>query len=285
MNTAKVTLNNPSWWNNEHESAWDRVKEALLRDWEQTKADLTGQKSGRDLNQGIADTLKQAAGQEEVPPPHKQNIPKEPEEASKRIAALGQTIEKANERIADAKDDIAYAEAKKVQATKEARAELQIVREEVQQDLENARKKSEREIAEARAESGGDLQKAQEKVAHAEQRLRDEQQRANEKLARAEKKFAESLVEVRDDAADTIETDKAKIKDAERLRLRAERDRSEVESAMRYGYSVRSRYPNTGWDADVEDELRTEWTSLGARTWDESKADIRHGWDRAGSKS
>jgi hypothetical protein len=44
-----------------------RVKEALRRDWMQTKDDVTDHQ-GRDLNQDAADTVKQAVGAEEIPP-------------------------------------------------------------------------------------------------------------------------------------------------------------------------------------------------------------------------
>jgi len=59
-------MTNPSWWNKQHDSAWDRVKTALKRDWEQTKADFS--KKGHELNQGVGDTVKQAAGKEAIPP-------------------------------------------------------------------------------------------------------------------------------------------------------------------------------------------------------------------------
>jgi hypothetical protein len=59
---------NPGWWNNQHDSAWERVKEALRRDWEQTKADLS--KGGTDLNQDIGDTIGQAAGKKPIPAPN-----------------------------------------------------------------------------------------------------------------------------------------------------------------------------------------------------------------------
>lgn len=57
---------NPSWWSDTHTSAWDRSKEALRRDWEQTKADLSS--GGRELNQDAGDTVKQAAGKQAIPP-------------------------------------------------------------------------------------------------------------------------------------------------------------------------------------------------------------------------
>jgi hypothetical protein len=281
MNTDKNQIKNPSWWNDQHASAWDRVKEALLRDWEQTKADLSGQKLGHDLNQDVGDTLKQAAGKQEIPVALKQNVPEQPKDAIKRVEALDKTIDKADDRIADAKKDMADVEKNRAEETRDARASLQRVKEEVQQDLEKARRKSELEIAEARAELANSPEKVREKIAHAEQRVRDEQEKANQKLADAQAKFAGKLVDASDDAIDGVEKDEKKIDEANRLRLRAERDRAEVEHAMRYGYSVRSRYPNTNWDTKIEDELRADWSSFNARTWDESKGDIRRGWDRA----
>lgn len=57
----------PRWWRPEHTSAWERVKEALRRDWEQTKADFSND-AGHELNQDLVDTVKQATGVEEIPP-------------------------------------------------------------------------------------------------------------------------------------------------------------------------------------------------------------------------
>lgn len=56
----------PKWWTkDQHESAWERVKEALHRDWEQTKSDL--HLGGKDLNQDASDTVKQIRGTEPIP--------------------------------------------------------------------------------------------------------------------------------------------------------------------------------------------------------------------------
>ena len=43
-----------------------KVGEALKRDLEQTKKDITGK--GVELNQNAADTIKQATGKESIPP-------------------------------------------------------------------------------------------------------------------------------------------------------------------------------------------------------------------------
>ena len=55
----------PKWWTEGNASAWGKVKESLKRDWEQTKKDL--HLGGRELDQNVTDTLKQAGGQEAIP--------------------------------------------------------------------------------------------------------------------------------------------------------------------------------------------------------------------------
>ena len=57
--------NRPSWYTNEHDAGWDRVKAAFANDWEQTKHDF-GSKSARDLDQNVNDTVKQATGTEDA---------------------------------------------------------------------------------------------------------------------------------------------------------------------------------------------------------------------------
>jgi hypothetical protein len=64
----------PSWYKPEHESAWDRIREAVRRDWMQTKHDL--HMGGHELNQKGSDTYKQAAGKETIPDINQANPPK-----------------------------------------------------------------------------------------------------------------------------------------------------------------------------------------------------------------
>jgi hypothetical protein len=65
--TQKHRAGQPGWWREEHDSTWERVKAAFRRDWEQTKNDFS-KKHGRDLDQDVGDTLKQAAGKQPIPP-------------------------------------------------------------------------------------------------------------------------------------------------------------------------------------------------------------------------
>ncbi len=69
--TTQTQWNAPYWNTETHGNAWDRVKEALKRDWEQTKADVSS--GGKELNQQVGDTVKQAAGKEVIPGPSTPN--------------------------------------------------------------------------------------------------------------------------------------------------------------------------------------------------------------------
>jgi hypothetical protein len=73
MNQKGTNSWRPAYWKEEkHGSAWDRTKEALKRDWEQTKADFS-KTHGKELNQDVGDTVKQAAGADPIPPPNTPN--------------------------------------------------------------------------------------------------------------------------------------------------------------------------------------------------------------------
>lgn len=58
--------NNPTWWTEQHDSSWERVKEAFKRDWDQTKHDFGGDRP--DTDQDVDNTVRQAAGKESIPP-------------------------------------------------------------------------------------------------------------------------------------------------------------------------------------------------------------------------
>jgi hypothetical protein len=56
----------PKWWTVENDTAWDRIKSALKRDWDQTKHDVGANEP--DTNQKIGNTIHQANGKEVIPP-------------------------------------------------------------------------------------------------------------------------------------------------------------------------------------------------------------------------
>jgi len=63
---------NAVWWSKDNDSAWDNVRDAFHRDWEQTKHDFGG--DTRDLKQDVPDTVKQAVGKQIIPPPNQPNF-------------------------------------------------------------------------------------------------------------------------------------------------------------------------------------------------------------------
>lgn len=61
-----LTQKQPKWWTQEHDSAWDRIKDAFKRDWDQTKHDFGGDEP--DTEQHVSDTVGQAMGSNPIPP-------------------------------------------------------------------------------------------------------------------------------------------------------------------------------------------------------------------------
>jgi hypothetical protein len=77
MSATMIKRPRPSWYTRDDDSAWDRVKEAFRRDWQQTKHDFGGDEP--DLNQDVDDTVAQATGANAIPPA---NVPSpEPKQA------------------------------------------------------------------------------------------------------------------------------------------------------------------------------------------------------------
>ena len=73
----------PAWWTAQQTDTWDRMKEALRRDWDQTRHDF-GSEYGQDLNQDLTDTVRQAAGADPIPPKHVANPVEWSDEAAVR---------------------------------------------------------------------------------------------------------------------------------------------------------------------------------------------------------
>ncbi len=54
------------YWKADHSSGWERFKDAMKADWEQTKSDF-GSDKARDLDQDVDDTFRQIAGKQPIP--------------------------------------------------------------------------------------------------------------------------------------------------------------------------------------------------------------------------
>lgn len=94
----------PSWWKEEHNTAWDCVKAAVRRDWEQTKSDLTRGRDGMDLNQDAGDTLAQALGKERLPRAAEVN-PMTPDERAAHVHRAATEAARGAERAAGKERD------------------------------------------------------------------------------------------------------------------------------------------------------------------------------------
>ncbi len=140
-NTTAYTK--PQWWTDKHTSTWDRVKEALRRDWEQTKSDFSATDAA-DLNQEVGDTLKQAAGAAPIPPPTVQTRPDDPKEAAKRAEKELKARGDAQGRVVAAQTEV---------AVEQVRAQAMIASEQqaAQEKIAEVQRKAGEKIAEARA--------------------------------------------------------------------------------------------------------------------------------------
>ncbi|MFO0604435.1 MAG: hypothetical protein U0324_14725 [Polyangiales bacterium] len=170
--------NRPSWWNDQYTSDWDRVKEALRRDWEQTKADF--KVSGAvDLNQNVVDTVKQAVGDQPVPPPAVKTRADTPGQVADRVEDQMKAQLKAQEKVAEARTDAAVervrAEAKVAEVKRDAEEKIAKAKEDAQERFQKSQEKivemrteAYEKVAEVRAKAGDAVAKQQDKVAEAQ---------------------------------------------------------------------------------------------------------------------
>ena len=162
-----IETRKPAWWTEEHTSDWDRVKGALKRDWEQTKADFS-MKSGENLNQNASDTMMQAAGAEPLPASGVKSHASDPkassEEAEKaRVNAERESV-RAAETSAKARDEIARERIKLGEKVSEARNELAKEQDKATEMRAAAHVKAGEKVAEAQDKAAGGIAKEHAKI-------------------------------------------------------------------------------------------------------------------------
>lgn len=157
--------------------------------------------------------------------------------------------------------------------------------------LENMKKESGK-AAETISKAHDDIArhnvKLSEKVADARNELAAEHATASdEEAAHLAEKATDKISDAREKAAEGIEKAHEKIEEAGERRDRAITTWRDAEREVRFGYSVRSRYPAASkWDDKVEKDLRVEWDALvTGRSWNAAGPEIHRGWDYAGRKS
>jgi len=272
----------PSWWNNMHSSAWERVSEAFRRDWEQTKADFSVTK-GRDLNQNVTDTVKQVVGKDGVPPLTVKTHPDTPEHAAKVHERVVKEQKKDGEKIAKAQEEIRKEQTNlrdKISDTQRAAEEDKLA---ADRNTVQTHRKFEEKMADIEKERREAEMRATEKANELKAKKYETVEKASEKVAAIETKTAEKIESVAEKSANKIEKESETIAKAANDRDEALARWLEVEPAARYGFGVRSQFaaPQT-WTEKVEEKLRKEWTSLySGSPWENVKNDVRRGWDYA----
>lgn len=267
-NVGTTSTTRPAWWNDQHTSAWDRVKEAMRRDWEQTRADFSAS-GARDLNQNAVDTLLQAAGTEPLPAPTVKTRPDDPKQAAEHLERDIKDRGKAEAKMAEARADM---EAERVKAEAKIAQERMEASQEVakqQQKVVEAQAEAQRKIAEEQRDAAAKIAKAQR---DAQEKISDQRDKLSEVRAKSEQKVAEA----RGENLENIAKQQEKVNDATR-------DWNRAEAAIQYGYGARMQYANTAWDNTLEDRLRRDWGDLrNGTSWDDARVDVRQGWEYAG---
>jgi hypothetical protein len=240
----------PVWWTEKHTSAWNHVKGALERDWEQTKADFS-KKSGQKLNQNVADTVKQSVGSAPIPPLDVKTRPTDPKIVVKVAEKARVSLERESVKVAEITSKAHGVIAKEHQKLGE-------------------------KVGTVRDDLATEERKAAEKLA-------DGHPVAIEKITNARAKASGQIEAAQDNALEQTGKEHAKIAAAGAKRDEAFATWQEAEQEARYCYSVRSQYPaGSVWDHKLEGMLRSEWDALETgRSWKVSRAEIRRGWDFA----
>lgn len=246
-------LSSPSWWTDQHSSTWERVKEALRRDWEQTRSDFSAS-DAVDLNQNVGDTVMQAAGTAPIPSPMVQTRRDDPRDEAKRA-------EKVIKERGRAQTDIAVEQAR---AQGEVASEVQTA----QEKIVDEQRKLAAIAASAREKAAKNDAEAREKLAKQQQKITAVSEEASGSIADVQRKAAEKIVNVQRKAAENV----AEV-----------RDWSNVEPAVRYGYGARLQHTDlAGWDDNVDARLQQEWARMhGPGTWVQVRPSVRRGWDAA----
>ena len=166
----------PAWWTEAHTSDWDRVKAALKRDWEQTKADFS-LASGENLNQTVADTVMQAAGAEPLPPSgvksHPSDVKASTRDAEKAREHMQRESVRAAETESKALGEIAREHLELIEKVSEARKELAMEEGKATGRSEVAQVKASDKVALAQDKAVGGIEKEHGKIDEANAR-RDE---------------------------------------------------------------------------------------------------------------
>jgi hypothetical protein len=160
----------PAWWNDTHTSTWDRVKGALERDWEQTKADFS-ENSGQRLNQSVSDTIKQSVGSKPIPPLFVKTRPTDPKVTAKEEEKARGNMEKASEKtaktVSKAQDDILEENRKLNQKVDDIRKEVVNQQTKATDKTFKSRATASDKIADARTKADQGIAKGYEKIEEA----------------------------------------------------------------------------------------------------------------------
>jgi hypothetical protein len=273
----------PAWLNDQTETAWDRVKDAFQRDWQQTVSDFSGS-DAKDLNQNVKDTLKQASGSQPIPDITVKSRPDTPMEAAAAHERQVKHDVKSAAKVAEASGKMSEERAHLATEVAEARAAEQKQEAKVDKEPKSADAASTQKADRARTAASEAEFKEKRLVQEAKESSEKAHQKADAENSQAEANATQRIASARlesdrliQKSVDSIATEAAK-RDAQAHHW------EHVEPAARFGFAARTR-PNgpSAWDHRVENDLRAEWNTMSMDgSWEQSRDHVRRGWDYGG---
>jgi hypothetical protein len=103
------------------------------------------------------------------------------------------------------------------------------------------------------------------------------------RAANVRRKAIDAVDDAEQSAMDDVAKSRGQIREAVATRFAAAEDWAAIEREARFGYGARMQYAGTRqWDGELESRLRREFGGMSdGRTWEQSRVEVRRGWDYA----
>lgn len=137
------------------------------------------------------------------------------------------------------------------------------------------------ERAEADIESTNE--KLRQKVGDVRHTAESSAAKLDARAADVRKKAFDAVDDAEESALDDVAKSRVEIRQAVANRFAVAEDWAAIEREARFGYGARLQYASTRqWDSELESRLRSEFGGMSeGRTWEQSRVEVRRGWDYA----
>ena len=132
-----------------------------------------------------------------------------------------------------------------------------------------------------------DIETTNEKLRHKVGEVRHSAEVSAAKLdaraANVRRKAVDAVDDAEQSALDDVAKSRGQIREAVATRFAVAEDWAAIEREARFGYGARMQYAGTRhWDGELESHLRRDFAGMSdGRTWEQSRVEVRRGWDYA----